>query len=200
MDYNSQREHLIQPEYGRLVQQMVDYAVSIEDRGERQQIAEVIVRVMGSFFPGMRGVPDFNHKLWDHLAAISKHRLDIDYPVKVSESDESPKAETVPYPDNKIRYRHYGHLVEQLLAKIPEMENEEERNTLIKLTAERMKVNLVDSKGEGVEDVKVFDDIAFYTDGKVVVDAEKMLLSKVKPRPQDSLHGNARGRRGKRNM
>lgn len=80
MDYNTKRERLVLPEYGRIIQDMVDHALTIEDRAERQQCANTIVAVMGSLFPHLRDVPDFNHKLWDHLAMMSGYKLDIDYP------------------------------------------------------------------------------------------------------------------------
>ncbi len=198
MDYNSQRERLVLPEYGRLVQQMVDYALTVEDKSQRQAIAEAIVRVMGSFFPQMKSVPEFKHKLWDHLAKISDYRLDIDYPVEIKRDDANQKPEPLPYPANGIRFRHYGHLVEELLGKISDMEDEENRDALIRLTAARMKVNLIDSKGEGVSDVKVTDDIALYTDGKIVAEPDAIGLGGIHYRPADQGYEAMRRKKKKR--
>ena len=72
------------PEYGRAVQEMVEYAVTIPDRAERQRCANTIINIMGSMFPTLRDVPDFQGKLWDHLAFMSDYKLDIDYPVEMS--------------------------------------------------------------------------------------------------------------------
>ncbi len=80
MDYNTQRPRLVLPEYGRLVQDMVNYALTLEDRDKRQACAEAIISVMENFFPQQHNQPDFKHKLWDHLAIMSDYRLDIDYP------------------------------------------------------------------------------------------------------------------------
>ena len=68
------------PEYGRGIQEMVDYAVTLTDRDERQRCANTIVTIMGNMFPHLRDVPDFKHKLWDHLAIMADYKLDIDYP------------------------------------------------------------------------------------------------------------------------
>ena len=80
MEYNTQQRRLPLPEYGRSVQNMVDHALTIEDRAERQRCANTIINIMGGMFPHLRDVPDFKHKLWDHLAIMADFKLDIDYP------------------------------------------------------------------------------------------------------------------------
>ena len=86
MEYNTQQRKLPLPEYGRSVQNMVDYALTIEDRAERQRCANTIINIMGSMFPYLRDANDNNHKLWDHLAIMADFKLDIDYPVEVVKS------------------------------------------------------------------------------------------------------------------
>ena len=81
MIYNTQRKKLPMPEYGRGIQEMVDYALTLENREERQRCARTIVSIMGNMFPHLRDVPDFKHKLWDHLAIMADYKLDIDYTV-----------------------------------------------------------------------------------------------------------------------
>ena len=68
MQYNTQQKRMPLPEYGRSIQNMVDYALTIQDRAERQRCANTIINIMGNMFPHLRDVPDFKHKLWDHLA------------------------------------------------------------------------------------------------------------------------------------
>ena len=80
LDYNTKREKLILPEYGREVQNMVDYAVSLPSKEERQRCAEAIVAIMDRMFPQNRDSADHVQKLWDHLAIMSNFKLDIDYP------------------------------------------------------------------------------------------------------------------------
>lgn len=84
MQYNTQQKRMPLPEYGRSIQNMVDHALTIENRAERQRCANTIINIMGGMFPHLRDVPDFKHKLWDHLAIMSDFKLDIDYPSKSS--------------------------------------------------------------------------------------------------------------------
>ena len=116
MDYNTNRPSLKLPEYGRNVQKMVDYALTIADRDERQQCAETIIKVMGNIFPQQKGSTDFVRMLWDHLAFISDYKLDVDspYPITVL-SEEKQEHPHLDYPKQQIDYRHYGHTLEQMI-------------------------------------------------------------------------------------
>ena len=87
MQYNTQQKKMPLPEYGRSIQNMVDYALTIQDRAERQRCANTIINIMGNMFPHLRDVPDFKHKLWDHLAIMSGFELDIDYPYEIIRKD-----------------------------------------------------------------------------------------------------------------
>ena len=102
MQYNTQQKRMPLPEYGRSIQNMVDHALTIEDRAERQRCANTIINIMGGMFPHLRDVPDFKHKLWDHLAIMSDFKLDIDYPFEViPKNNLDAKPEPVPYPCTK---------------------------------------------------------------------------------------------------
>ena len=91
------------PEYGRSVQNMIDYAVTIKDRSERQRCANTIITIMGNMFTHLRDVPDFKHKLWDHLAIMSDFKLDIDYPYEIVRKESlSSKPERLTYNLNRI--------------------------------------------------------------------------------------------------
>ena len=83
VDYNTEREKLLLPEYGRCVQQMVDHAKSLEDKEERQRCATTIVALMANMTEQHGDPEDFRQKLWNHLAAIANYELDIDYPVTI---------------------------------------------------------------------------------------------------------------------
>lgn len=133
MDYNTSREKIMMPEYGRLVQNLVEFAAAQPERETRQHLAECIVKIMANCNPQNRNVPGFRHKLWDHLAMISKYSLDIDYPFPITPQDAAAKPKPIPYSHNNIRYRQYGHLVGTLLNKISEMPDGEERDELARL-------------------------------------------------------------------
>ena len=105
MDYNTKREKLILPEYGRLVQKMAEYAMGIEERDKRQRCAETIVRIMANFSAQNRNTPGLQQKLWDHLAFMTGYKLDVDYPFPIEQRIGSNKPEQVPYPTSKIHFR-----------------------------------------------------------------------------------------------
>ncbi len=163
MEYNTTREKIIMPEYGRLVQKLVEYAVTIPDRSERRRFAENIVRVMTNCNPQNRNIPGFRHKLWDHLAMISDYKLDIDYPFPINRKDENEKPERVPYPTNKIKYRHYGHLVETLLDEIAALPEGKERDELTKLAEGQMRRSLEMWNKDSLNEKKIHKDFERYT-------------------------------------
>ena len=157
MQYNTQQKRMPLPEYGRSIQNMVSHALTIEDRAERQRCANTIINIMGNMFPHLRDVPDFKHKLWDHLAIMSDFKLDIDYPYEIIRKDNlNTRPEVIPYPSTKIRYRHYGHMKKDYMTwnkdtvddrKIAEDLNEysggklQMTDDIIKLMAERINQN-----------------------------------------------------------
>ncbi len=168
LEYNTQREKLPLPEYGRSIQNMVDYALTIEDRAERQRCANTIINMMGNMFPHLRDVPDFKHKLWDHLAIMSDFKLDIDFPYEIVKKDYlNVKPERVPYQNSRIRYRHYGRLIERLIQKAVEYPEGEEKKHLIRLIANHMKKDFMVWNKDTVEDKKIFDDIDEYSQGAI---------------------------------
>lgn len=177
MKYNTQEKNLPMPEYGRAVQKMVDHAVTIEDREERQRCANTIIAVMGNMFPQLRDVPEFNHKLWDHLAVMADFKLDIDYPYEVVDpSTLHPTPERIPYPKGKIRYRHYGRCIEEMMKKACEMPEGKERDELLYLIAAQMKKEYVLWNKESVEDGRIVDDIYEYSGGTIRLSEEELNL------------------------
>ena len=177
MEYNTQRKKMELPEYGRSVQNMVDHALTIEDREERQRCANTIVNIMGGMFPHLRDVPDFKHKLWDHLAIMADFKLDIDYPFEiVKKEDLVVKPEKLAYPNADFRYRHYGRFLEGMVKKVVEIEDEDERLQLINLLAIQMKKDLNNWNKEGIEDQKIVDDLREYSNGAIDLKVEDLRL------------------------
>ena len=178
MEYNTQRKKMELPEYGRSVQNMVDHALTIEDRAERQRCANTIINIMGGMFPHLRDVPDFKHKLWDHLAIMSDFKLDIDYPFDiVKKEDLVVKPEQLEYPSGASRYRHYGRFLEGMVKKAVAIENEEEKKQLIRLLAIQMKKDLNNWNKEGIEDQKIVDDLREYSNGAIDLKVEDLRLA-----------------------
>lgn len=168
MQYNTQRKRLPLPEYGRSIQNMVDYALTIQDRAERQRCANSIINTMGSMFPHLRDVPDFKHKLWDHLAIMSDFKLDIDYPYEVVRKDNlESRPAPVPYPSTRIRYRHYGRALELLIKKACEFEEGIEKQNLVALICNHMKKDYMSWNKDTVDEGKIAEDLYELSDGRL---------------------------------
>lgn len=167
MKYNTNEEKLKLPEYGRLIQKMVEHACTIQDRKERQEYAQRIVRIMAQLNPQLKNIPNFTHKLWDHLAYMANYELEIDYPVEICKREEGSRPQKLPYPQGSIRYRHYGRLIENAIKKLSEEPDDEQRERRLLLVANRMKRNLAAWKGGSATDNKVARDLETYSDGKL---------------------------------
>lgn len=175
MQYNTKMNRLPMPEYGRSVQNMVDHALTIEDRAERQRCANTIIKIMGNMYPLMRDLPDFKQKLWDHLAIMSDFKLDIDYPCEVVQAETlQVRPERIPYPTGRIRYRHYGRILEQLIKQAMEYPEGEEKKELLHLIAIQMRKDFVAWNKDAVEVDKIIDDVLEYSDGKIRLTASDL--------------------------
>lgn len=187
LDYNTQRNKLLLPEYGRELQNMVDYCTSLTDREERQRCAETIIAIMNRMFPQNREAGDLKQKLWDNLAIMSDFKLDIDWPVDISEAKViSKRPAPMDYPMEKIPVKHYGKMIFGLFEKLKTMEPGAERDELIALTANQMKRNLYQWSHGSADNEKVASDLANYTDGKVQLDLDRFTFEKIVPRPEDN--------------
>lgn len=176
MDYNSNRTTLAMPEYGRHIQKMIDHAVTIEDREERTRCAKTIIGIMGNMFPHLRDVNDFKHKLWDHLAIMSDFKLDIDYPYDLPEPESLyAKPEKVPYKNSRISYMHYGELIQEMISKAIEMEDEDQKKQLILLIAGHMKKSLSYWNKDSVTDDRIFNDLSKLSKGQLTVSEDTKL-------------------------
>lgn len=169
MKYNTAEKHLAQPEYGRNVQNLVDYCVTIEDREERNRCANAIISIMGNLYPQQRDTNDFKHILWDHLAIMSGFKLDVDYPYEVvKEADWETRPPRIPYVSTRIRSRQYGKIMEQMVGKATEMENSEAKDYLVRSLANQMKRSYVTwNNKDTVSDAKIFKDLAQLSDGLI---------------------------------
>lgn len=175
--YNTQQKPLILPEYGRNIQSMVDYCLTIEDRDERTRCAYSIIASMANLFPELKSGGEYSHKLWDHLAIMSDFKLDIDYPCEIIQPDRlHTTPDPVSYTTGDLRRRHYGRTIEALIEKAVEMEPGEERDELIKLIASQMKKLLLNVNKDGVDDARVFRDLAEMSHGNIRIDESQMHL------------------------
>ncbi len=158
MDYNTSREKLKQPEYGRIVQQMVDYCLTVEDRNERNKIAKTIIYTMESTIPNYKGTPEMRRKLCHHLAIMADFKLDIDWEYSFTEEENIKHNDSkIKYKREEILYRHFGKFAQKMVEKIPSKENEEEKNQLIEIIGNNMKRLSKSQKNEIISDDVIFD-------------------------------------------
>ncbi|MCM1028268.1 MAG: DUF4290 domain-containing protein [Pseudoflavonifractor sp.] len=177
LSYNTRRAPLKLPEYGRNIQQMVDHCLTVANRDERTRCAYTIVEVMKTLLPQTGDPDEYMRKLWDHLAIMSDFKLDIDYPFEVIAPDNLfTRPDNIKTRPNYIRYRHYGKGVEKLIEAANAMEEGEEREALVMMIANQMKKMLLAINPDGIDDRRVFDDLAEMSHGNIVLDPETTLL------------------------
>lgn len=178
VDYNTQRHVLVMPEYGRCVQEMVEYAKTLPDREQRLHCAEYIISVMATMARQQATAADLRQKLWNHLAAIANYELDIDYPITVERlEDNKATHEPVPYPQQNISRRHYGAITAALAQQLATMEPSPMRDELTRMVANQMKRNLARWNKDAMNDERVFSDLADLTDGHISVLPSEMHLT-----------------------
>lgn len=178
MNYNTSRPKLIISEYGRHIQKLVDHAVNLEDKEERNKMVKAIIDVMGQLNPHLRDVPDFAHKLWDHIYIMSDFRLEADSPYPVPEKDTLvKKPNKMPYPNSGIRFKHYGKTVELLVTKAMEMEDGKEKDALIEAIANLMKKHYLTWNRNSVNDENILEDLRKISRGKLTVPENLTLAS-----------------------
>lgn len=182
LDYNTHREKLLMPEYGREIQKMVDYAIGLPSKEERQNCANEIVRMMETKVPELRSNANFEQMLWDHLFLMSHKQLDIDWPFDVTGA-ESIHAKPAPmqHPSTRIGLRHYGRLVEELFERLKRMPAGPERDELTRLTANQMKRDLILWGHGSIDNEKVADDLARFTDGIIQLDLNSFVFDQYVP-------------------
>lgn len=175
LDYNTQRKKLVMPEYGREIQKMVDLAVSLPTKEERNRCAQAIILQMENKNPLLRNTPNYEQTLWDHLFLMSHKQLDIDWPYDVNDAEKilsKPQPMAHPVHNEQAQLRHYGQLLAQVFEKLKTMPEGPERDELTRQTANQMKRSLMAWGHGSVEDEKVADDLARYTDGKIQLDLQ----------------------------
>ncbi len=168
MEYNTTRNHLIIKEYGRHIQKMVEYVLTIEDREKRQKNAYALIELMGFLNPHLKNVEDFRHKLWDHLFLISDFKLDVDspYPIPTRETLRG-KPDPIPYPKRYPKYNHLGKNIEIVIDKALNEEDAEKRQGFANSIAYYMKLTYSNWHKELVHDDNIQTELASITDGEL---------------------------------
>jgi len=196
MEYNTTREHLMLPEYGRNVQKMVDYLLTIEDKEKRTRSAKAVITAMGQLNHVNKDTADFKRKLWDHLFAISNYKLDIESPYPKPDPSilSVNKPEKVSYQNNDIKYRHYGHSIQRIIEKVSDYPEGEEKEALIVFCANTLKKLYMSWNREAVADEVIAEHLEIFSSGKLKlkesVKLEYIQQAMLKPKKKKYVNGN----------
>ncbi|WP_344978494.1 DUF4290 domain-containing protein [Compostibacter hankyongensis] len=168
MEYNTSRNHLIMREYGRNIQKMVEYLLSLEDQEKRQKNTMALIELMGTLNPHLRNVEDFRHKLWDHLFLISDFSLEVDspYPIPTRETLKAKPA-PLPYPKKHPRFRHFGKNLEMVIDKALQESNEEKREGFTQTIGNYMKLAYANWHKESIHDDMIRSELSLITDNQL---------------------------------
>ena len=178
LEYNTVRENLIIPEYGRHIQKMINYASSRLTKEERNKLANAIISVMGNLQPHLRDVPDFQHKLWDQLFIMSNFKLDADSPFeKPSKEILSVKPQPLSYPQNFPKYRFYGNNIKIMIDEAVKWDEGEMKDALIVTIANHMKKCFLNWNKDSVKDQIIFEHLYELSETRIDIrDSKEELL------------------------
>lgn len=168
MEYNSSRTKLLMPQYGRNVQKMVEYLLTIEDRQKRLQQAELVIDLMSILTPHLKTMEDYEHKLWDHLHQMTGLRLDVDGPYPApTEEQLAQKPDPLPYPQSPIKHRHLGKNLQALINKGLTDPNQEKRQGYTQAVGYYMKLAYMNWHKEPVHDDMIRNELTIISDGEM---------------------------------
>ena len=176
LDYNTGREKLAMPEYGRNVLRMVEQLREIPDREKRSEQARAVVKTMEILNPSVRSFENWEHKLWDHLYMIAGFDLDIDspWPCPVKEDFETSPV-PLPMKDTKIRATHYGRNIEKIIDLLCDEPDGEVKTAMIRSLAIYMRQQYLIWNKDSVADETIFADIEKLSDYRLKVPGDLSL-------------------------
>ncbi|MEI8280211.1 MAG: DUF4290 domain-containing protein [Bacteroidota bacterium] len=168
MEYNTTRSKMLMPEYGRNVQRMVEYLVTIDDRARRLRNAEAIIELMGTLNPHLKTIEDYKHKLWDHLYQMTDFKLDVDAPYPAPTPEQVfKKPEVIPYPQKDISHRHLGRNLESLLEKGMAETDKDKKQGFTQAIGYYMKLAYTNWHKEPVHDDMIKNELAILSKGEM---------------------------------
>lgn len=201
LEYNTEREHLIIPEYGRHLQKMINHAKSRETKEERNKFAKSIINVMGNLQPHLRDVPDFQHKLWDQLFIMADFDIDVDSPFDKPEREViQARPEPLKYPQNFPKYRFYGNNIKTMIDVAITWEEGEMKEALTFTIANHMKKCFLNWNKDTVEDAVIYNHLFELSDGKLnLKNSEEELSDSTSLLRTKSKYGNNNNNKKKNN-
>ena len=204
LEYNTVREDLIIPEYGRHIQKMIHHASSQKSKDERNRIAKSVISVMGNLQPHLRDVSDFQHKLWDQLFIMSDFKLDVDSPFEKPKKEELlAKPDPLSYPQSFPKYRFYGNNIKIMIDEAVKWDSGDKKEALVYIIANHMKKCFLNWNKDSVEDQVIFDHLYELSNSKIdlrnskesLLDASVLMRSKKRFSNKKYFKKNNKGRK-----
>lgn len=204
MEYNSQREKLLIPEYGRNLQKMIRLATTMEDRDKRTKMAHALVDIMAQIHsPQIKDTTDLRHKLWDHLHIMADFELDVDSPFPVPDREVLTKSpRRLGYPRGAVRYNYYGRNIQMIIDKAVEMPSGPEKDALIVNIANNMKKAYLTWNRDSVDDQLISDHLKELSNQQLEIPKDEQLNAtheilgrNVKKKPTKPQKGHGQNRR-----
>ena len=181
MDYNTERDHLIIPEYGRHVQKMVAHAKTISDKKEKEDCVNAIISYMGQLNPHLRDIPDYKHKLWDHLFIMSKFDLDIESPYELPSPEKlSEKPGPMKYPKTEFSFSYYGKNIETMIETAIKMEDVKEKFIITGMIANHMKKCYLSWSKSSVDDKTILKYLEKLSKGRLNLHEDFVIIDDTK--------------------
>lgn len=177
LKYNTQREKMTIPEYGRAVQQMIHHLFEIDDRTKRTEAANFIVSIMAQMNPQVKDRDDYLHKLWDHMFLIAGQDLDVDSPYGQPNFEVQTEApEKLDYNKNEIDFGHYGKYLMEMIERVAAMDEGHDRDIIAFMLANQMKRSYLNWSKSSVNDQLILNDLKRISKGRIILPEETKLI------------------------
>jgi hypothetical protein len=179
MEYNTSREQLVIPEYGRNIQEMVQFAKALPTIEERTKAAKTIITAMAVLNPQLKDMTDYKHTLWDHMFMIADFEFDCESPYPMPDRSIADKKPVIlPYPQKNIKLRHYGSIIESMIAEAKKLEEGEEKEKVKESIANFMKMSYLTWNRDTVSDELIIKQLADMSDGELSISEEVKLAAR----------------------
>lgn len=200
MNYNTDRVNITMREYGRHIQNLIEYAITIEEKEKRQKAAENIVHLMIILNPQVKTMVDYKQKLWDHLFIMSDFKLEVDSPYPIPSREEVKiKPAELAYPRNRIRYKHYGKNVESMIKKASLMDDDDKKQTFTEIIGNFMKLAYKNWSNEEVSNDLVKNDMKAMSNGILEISDDMNIETMTKLHRKNSYQQSNNGKNKNRN-
>ncbi|MAO72002.1 MAG: methionyl-tRNA formyltransferase [Flavobacteriales bacterium] len=200
MKYNTEREQLIIPEYGRHVQKMVAFATKVKDSEEKKKCVDAIISYMGQLNPHLRDIPEYKHKLWDHLFIMSKFELEVDSPFEKPSAEKlNEKPDQIEYPKSEFTFSYYGKHIETMIKTASKMEDGDEKLILTGMILNHMKKCYLTWSKSSVDNKTIFKHLDKLSEGKLQAHADFDIIDDIKATRKISSKKNKRNQQNNKN-